>query len=214
MIAFKNVQPSMIQESKLREKRHVLMYLEHYIRRCSYLLCTLEMKRNQFCPESISERNMAASYSSPLGEINFMMLSLVSLSSELGKMNLIGCFCFQNQLFKQVLLETFRSGTFKPWEKLLLSHLMAGTRIAGLRIIAFNKITIRNKYVSLTQRLIFYPMLQYFILKSSHMLSLILCQFTMVLSIRSWPVNSKSRQQQCPHKHVLFGHWAVTLLSW
>lgn len=29
---------------KLREERHVLMYLEHYIRRCSYLLCTLETK--------------------------------------------------------------------------------------------------------------------------------------------------------------------------
>lgn len=108
-------------------------------------------ERNQFCPESISERNMAASYSSPPGEINFMMLSLVSLSFELGKMNLIGYFCFQNQLFKQVFLETFRSGTFNPWEKLLLlSHLMAGTRIVGLRIIAFNKITIKNKYVSLT----------------------------------------------------------------
>lgn len=74
---------------------------------------------------------------------------------------------------------------------------MAGTRIVGIRIIALSKI-IRNKYENLTQTLIFHPMLR-FILKSSHKLPLILCQFTEVLSIRSWLVNSKSRPWHYPH---------------
>lgn len=71
---------------------------------------------------------------------------------------------------------------------------MAGTKIVELRIIAFKKITIRNKYVSVTQILIFHSMLQCFIFKSSHMLSSVLCQFIEVFNYRSWPVNSKSRQ--------------------
>lgn len=72
-------------------------------------------------------------------------------------------------------------------------------------IIAFNKMTTRNK-CELNSNPHFYPMLQCFILKSSSMLPSILCQFTEVLSLRIWPVNSKPRQQKYPPKHVLFGH--------
>lgn len=61
---------------------------------------------------------------------------------------------------------------------------MAGTKILELKIIAFKRITIINKYVSLIQILIFHSMLQCFILKSRHMSPSVLCLFAEVFNCK------------------------------